>query len=495
MKYMVLSVNSTPYIFFLIVFLLIYWTLRKHIRVQNCSLLIASYLFYGLGDSGICIILFVSTIINYEMGCRIEKYDELSKRKRILRLSVIFNLTILGIFKYFNFFSDSISKLFFLFGISVSPLLLNLMLPVGISFFTFQLIAYNIEIYRKNTNATKDFITFASFIAFFPKLIAGPIESPKKFLPQLNQPKIFKWTKFTGAFQLMLMGYLKKRVIADFIAYNIIGFYETPQIYGSAESLIVAWLFSIQIYADFSGYTDIARGASLFLGIELMENFNQPYLSQNPQVFWRRWHISLSTWLTNYLYIPLGGNRKGYPRTLANIMMTMILGGLWHGAGINFIIWGFIHGLFLVIHRLILRITEKAHFDLNKARPLMRRFLKLVFCSITFQVITIAWIFFRAPTPDIAFAIINNIFTLIYIQLPVLNFSQIISLGTSFFFYLFLFTGSIMLIIDLAQIHWNTHEIFSQMRWITAGICYAGMIIMLLIVQITDYAPFIYQGF
>ncbi|OGU58039.1 MAG: hypothetical protein A2V66_15755, partial [Ignavibacteria bacterium RBG_13_36_8] len=354
-------------------------------------------------------------------------------------------------------------------------------------FFTFQVISNNVEVYRRKIPATHDFISFAVFIAYFPKLVAGPIEQPQKILPQIFQEKHLQKEKVTSAFQLMLIGYFKKIVIADIIAYNINHFFDSPESFGSVHSLLITFLYTLQIYADFSAYTEIIRGVSLLFGINLTENFNQPYLSQNPREFWQRWHISLTTWLREYLYIPLGGNRKGKKRIYLNIMIVFILSGLWHGAGINFVIWGALHGLYLVIHRGFGEIAKRKNFDLESKGKKNNLVIKACYWFITFQLVSFAWIFFRAPDLNIAFIIIKQSFSFSY-DLTICIFQDQV-------FQLLIFCGIILCMIDIIQYKKKTHEIFTGMNWILRGIIFAVMFITILLFQFESYTPFIYAGF
>ena len=322
--------NSWEYFVFLPVVLLLYYSLTR--RWQNHLLLAASYIFYSWWDWRFTVLLVISTIVDFYLGIAIHQAEEPRHRRRLLVISCIVNFGMLGFFKYFNFFSDSAAHLLQSLGLHAHPIVLQIILPAGISFYTFQTMNYVIDIYRREMQPTRNILTYATFVSYFPHLVAGPIIRAELLLPQLENERVVDNQKFRGGCLLILIGLFKKVVIADSLAPDVTPYFTHPATYSSLVLLKGLYYFSLQIYCDFSGYTDIARGTSRLLGIELPENFNQPYLSQTITEFWRRWHISLSSWLRDYLYIPLGGNRRGRLRTYGNLMLTMVLGGLWHGA-------------------------------------------------------------------------------------------------------------------------------------------------------------------
>lgn len=375
--------NSTVYLLFLPVTMLIYWLLPR--KARNLFLAIASYIFYGWWDYRFLGLLFISTVVDYGCGVALEKSDLPKRRKAILFLSLIVNLGILATFKYFNFFVDSAAVVLESFGLEPHLTTLNLLLPVGISFYTFQTMSYTIDVYRRQLTATRDFTLFMVYTSFFPQLVAGPIERATHLLPQLERPLPLTAARVEHGFALVVLGLFKKVVIADNAANLIDGNFDAPA--GSLYALGSIYLFAIQIYGDFAGYSDIARGSAKLFGVDLMRNFEQPYLSTSITDFWRRWHISLSSWLRDYLYIPLGGNRKGPVRTYVNLIITMLLGGLWHGAAWTFIIWGGLHGLYLAAHKLMLRGKQA-----DPGQGLARIWLKRI---ATFHLVCFAWIFFR----------------------------------------------------------------------------------------------------
>jgi len=330
--------NSFIFLIFLALIIPAYYFLS--VRWRKPVILIASYFFYGYWDYRFCALLLISTVIDYFTGKYIYATENPKTRNNLLYISLFSNLGILGLFKYFNFFVSSFDAAFSIFGLQLDYLHLNIILPVGISFYTFQTLTYTIDIYRKEIKPTSSFLDFAIYVSFFPQLVAGPIERAKNLLPQIANMPTPTVNQFKQGFVLITVGMFKKVLIGDTTGRIVDQIFAQPQYYASSEMLMGLILFSIQIYADFSGYSSIARGTAKWLGIELMENFNQPYLSANITEFWRRWHISLSSWLKDYLYISLGGNRKGKGRTYINLMLTMLLGGLWHGASYTFVVWG-----------------------------------------------------------------------------------------------------------------------------------------------------------
>ena len=322
-------------------------------RWQNRALLAASYVFYGWWDSRFLGLLAMSTCIDFLVARYIDTHDspqETAQRKWALAASVSANLGMLGFFKYCNFFTESFVELAATAGFSVSPMTLKIVLPVGISFYTFQTMSYTIDVYRGRLRPTDRFFDFALYVSFFPQLVAGPIERATRLLPQISGNRHVTYAKVCSGAQLVFWGFLKKTIVADNLAIVVNRVYASPDA-GGLEVILATYAFALQIYCDFSGYTDIARGVSRMIGFELCENFRFPYGAKNPKEFWERWHISLSSWLRDYLYIPLGGNRRGTRRTCINLMLTMVLGGLWHGAAWNFVLWGVFHGLLLIIYK------------------------------------------------------------------------------------------------------------------------------------------------
>jgi len=348
-----MAFNSFVFLVFLALVLPCYYALSH--KWQNRFLLAASYVFYGAWDWRFLSLLAASTLIDYHVAQALHQTSKLGRRRILLAVSVCANLGFLAAFKYFDFFVGSLSTLLVSLGLGELPWAIQVVLPVGISFYTFQTLGYTIDVYRRTQEPTRDFAAFALYVSYFPQLVAGPIERARNLLPRILNKRTVTPARIATGLQLMLMGYLKKTAIADAVAPYVDEIFAHPDQQSSLRLLFGLYLFAIQIYGDFSGYSDIARGVSRLFGIDLMVNFKQPYLSANITEFWRRWHISLSTWLRDYLYIPLGGNRKGKLNTYRNLMITMLLGGLWHGAAWGFVIWGGLHGLYLAVHKLICR--------------------------------------------------------------------------------------------------------------------------------------------
>jgi len=342
--------NSLTFLVFLGIVLLLYYRL-KH-RGQNWMLLAASYLFYGWWDYRFLALLLFTTFFDYFCALWIEGETRQGRRRLLLISSMVVNLSALCIFKYFNFFAQSLQNSLAVFGITLSFPMLHVVLPVGISFYTFLSMSYTIDVYRRELAPTRNPTDFMLYVAFFPHLVAGPIVRASILLPQCQKPRSIVPEEVANGLWLILMGYVKKVVIADRLAQVVQwGFSKGTPAFADANSWLILYAFAFQIYGDFSGYTDIARGVSKLMGFELVENFRAPYLVTNPSSFWRHWHISLSTWLRDYLYIPLGGNRGGSFKTYRNLMATMLLGGLWHGAGAAYVLWGLYHGTLLACQR------------------------------------------------------------------------------------------------------------------------------------------------
>jgi alginate O-acetyltransferase complex protein AlgI len=396
--------NSFIFLFFLILVVPSYYYMPR--KYKNIFLVICSYFFYGYWDWRFTSLLFFSTFVDFFVGKAIFATIEEQKRKNLVLLSLFVNLGILGFFKYFNFFIGSFDALASSMGLKLDFLHLNILLPVGISFYTFQTLSYTLDIYRKRLEPTNSFIDFALFVSFFPQLVAGPIERAVHLIPQISKrPKPSK-QQFKEGIALISVGMFKKVLIGDTCGRIVDNIFTEPTYWSSIELLMGLVLFAIQIYNDFSGYSHIARGTAKLLGFELMENFNQPYLSSSITEFWRRWHISLSSWLRDYLYISLGGNRKGNKRTYINLMLTMLLGGLWHGASWTFVVWGGLHGIYLAIHKLMLGDKKPTvRFEYKNNSQAFKFFLKVVATNL---LVLLTWLFFRADSFDTAFYFIQQ---------------------------------------------------------------------------------------
>lgn len=403
--------NSFAFAVFFPTVLILYWFLPH--RYQNYMLLAASYVFYGWWDWRFLSLILLSTVIDYIIGLRLQGATLAAgpqverQRKQLVAISVAANLGILGFFKYFDFFAESFAVLLRGFGIEAHPFVLGIVLPVGISFYTFQTMSYTIEIYRGEMVPTRKFPEFALFVAFFPQLVAGPIERAKVFLPQILQRRKVDRVQIVDGMHLIFWGLFKKVYVADNLAPYVETLFSLSNPTGW-ETLMAAYGFAFQIYCDFSGYSDIARGCAKMLGFELMINFAYPYTSKNPGEFWQRWHISLSTWLRDYLYIPLGGNRKGNLMTYRNLALTMLLGGLWHGATWLFVLWGGYQGTLLIVHRLLKTPLSRIRF-LQDDRPGSLSTMVKVF--VMFQFVCVGWLIFRgqstAQIADMTWSIIT----------------------------------------------------------------------------------------
>ena len=393
--------NSLIFLVFFAVFWVGYLLLRGRGRLMWC--LAASYFFYGWWDWRFLSLILLSTLVDYTVGLRLAVTDSPEVRRRYLWVSLGLNLGLLGVFKYFNFFADSLLDFMALFGMSPSVTFINIVLPVGISFYTFQTLSYSIDVYRRRLEAERSLLTFATFVSFFPQLVAGPIVRAADLLPQLREDRPFNWDNVVSGGALVVLGYFKKVAIADTLAIVVDPAFANPGSYTALNLIIVVVFYAFQIYCDFSGYSDIAIGLARILGFEFPLNFNKPYFSQDFSEFWTRWHVSLSSWLRDYLYIPLGGNRHGTFNTYRNLMITMLLGGLWHGAAWSFVFWGALHGGYLVVQRL-----------LTQVRPLERLRLPAFVLSpfrvaLVFTLTCFAWVFFRSATFADAWLILGRI--------------------------------------------------------------------------------------
>ncbi len=384
--------NSFAFWLFFIVVAALYYRLRH--RGQNVLLLLASYYFYGCWDWRFLSLIAVSTLIDYSVALGIASSRSSRRKRMLLTLSLCSNLGILAFFKYYGFFATELDTLLRTVGMPAFLPTLQIILPVGISFYTFQTMSYTIDVYRGACSATRSLLDFAVYVSFFPQLVAGPIERAAHFLPQVIQPRIWKPEYFREGLFLVVLGLFKKIVVADNMAVLVNTIFATPlhELTGP-EVLVGVYAFAFQIYGDFSGYSSIARGVSKWLGFDLMVNFRMPYFAIDPSDFWRRWHISLSQWLRDYLYIPLGGNRQGNLLTYRNLMLTMLLGGLWHGANWTFIAWGAFHGVLLCGYRLW--ATRRSDAGSTEHHSLLRR---LACMTLMFHLVCMSWLLFRAET-------------------------------------------------------------------------------------------------
>ena len=382
--------NSLIFAMFLPAVFAGYWLMQKNFKAQNLWLLVASYVFYGWWDWRYLFLIAACSTVNFWAGRLI--YDSNSKmlRRGLLSLCCLVCLGALGIFKYFNFFTDSFAQLFSLIGVHWSPIVLNIALPVGISFFTFQALSYTIDVALGNLKPTKSWVEFFVFISFFPQLVAGPIERATNLLAQFQHERRFDFDAATHGVCLMAYGLFKKMVVADTLSQYVDKVWIDPMFYSSVTCVIGSVFFALQIYCDFSGYSDVARGVARLFGFELMLNFDRPYLAKSFSEFWRRWHISLSSWFKDYVYIPLGGNRVAFPKLIRNLWIVFLLSGLWHGASWTFVLWGAIHALYLTLGVVSARIFGKRILD--------GFFSKIMSIAVVDIGVVFAWIWFRAGT-------------------------------------------------------------------------------------------------
>jgi alginate O-acetyltransferase complex protein AlgI len=397
--------NSLQFAVFFPVVTLLYFLLPHKARVP--LLLVASCVFYMAFVPKYILILAALILIDYAAGIWIENAQG-HRRKVFLIVSLCANVGMLGFFKYFNFLNGNVAALAHFIGWNYSIESLKIILPIGLSFHTFQSMSYTIEVYRGNFKAERSLLHFATFVMFYPQLVAGPIERPQNLLHQFREKHYFSRTQFIEGTQLILTGLFKKIIIADRAAILVNIVYANPGKFSGAQLLIATWLFAIQIYCDFCGYTEIARGAAKVMGFELMRNFNHPYLASSIADFWRRWHISLSTWFRDYLYFPLGGNRCSVAKNCFNLAVVFLISGLWHGANWTYVIWGAMHAVFIIAYMLTERPRKRFTLALGAEDHVVMDFLGWL---LTFNLVAVAWIFFRAANLSDALLIVRKVFT------------------------------------------------------------------------------------
>ncbi len=451
-------------------------------RWQNRMLLVASYIFYGAWDWRFLSLIWISTLIDYWCGGRMQCASAPPERRKYLILSVITNLGILGFFKYFNFFNENLVRLAAAFGWQLSPVALDIILPVGISFYTFQSMSYTIDIYRGELKAHDSLQEFALFVAFFPQLVAGPIERARHLLPQIARPRHVTWEQICEGSYLILWGIFLKVYVADNLALVVDATYAPDFQPGKEQVILATYAFAFQIFGDFAGYSSIARGVSKCLGFEIMNNFHAPYMAASPSDFWRRWHISLSTWLKDYLYIPLGGNRHGTFATLRNLMLTMVIGGLWHGAAWTFVLWGFYHGVLLVLYRMAAGWGKSLWDRMTALRPL-GYFIRMIFF---FHLVCLGWLLFRAESLDQ----VLNLLRIVFCD----PFSTEWAVTRVVLRKLAFYAGPVI-IVQMAQYYRNDVLVMYRLPWVLRGILYYAMIIVILIFGVTEANDFIYFQF
>ncbi len=480
--------NSLDFAIFLPVVFILYWGIPfKNLRFQNLLLLIASYVFYGWWDSKFLLLIILSTLVDFFIGLALNDQNNSIKRKLLLGCSIGLNLGVLGFFKYYNFFVENFNESFSFFGYHFDSWTLKIILPVGISFYTFQTLSYTIDVYKRNLTPTKDLISFAGFVSFFPQLVAGPIERAKSLLPQFLKKREFKYSQASEGLKQILWGLFKKIVIADNCAEYVNIVFNDPSNRDASVLLLGAVLFAFQIYGDFSGYSDIAIGTAKLFGFKLMQNFSYPYFSRNIAEFWRRWHISLSTWFRDYVYIPLGGSKGGKLMQIRNVFIIFILSGFWHGANWTFVFWGFLNALFFL--PILLMKKNRVYLDIvatNKFLPSIKEFIKIM---ATFSLTVFAWIFFRANSLADAFLYISNLLSLSILKVPKLD----TIMGTKIL---------IVFIIIMLIVEWISRRkefglsgIFQEQPQIIRWIFYCLIICSIGLFMPTKESPFIYFQF
>lgn len=483
--------NSLEFLIFFPVVTLLYFLLPH--KYRWVLLLAASYVFYMGWNAAYALLLLASTAITYVASLLIDRSEKRSKKKLFLVLSIALNLGILFTFKYFEFFTSGLYAVLDALKVSYTPVKYSLVLPVGISFYIFQALGYSIDVYRKDVAVQKNFGKYALFVSFFPQLVAGPIERSSNLLPQFEEEHFFDRTKASSGLRLMLWGYFKKIVIADTLCTAVNTVYNDISSFDGFAIAFATFLFTIQIFCDFSGYSDIARGCARIMGFELMKNFDHPYFATSVQDFWRKWHISLSTWFKDYVYIPLGGNRKGEARRCFNLMITFLVSGLWHGADVTFILWGGIHGIFQVIGRRTLKIRQKlSHFVMLDRFPELQNAIKIIF---TFLLVSFAWIFFRANTMSDAIYAITHLF-----NFESLNMSYLFTVlkqifGTRAEMYRLLATLPVFVIATFVDKYLSINKVISKTNQVFRFILYVLITVYILIFARAEMQDFIYFQF
>ena len=419
--------NSIDFAIFLpIVFILYWFVANKSLKLQNLLIVAASFVFYGWWDWRFLFLIAFSMVVDFMIGLKLEHESQTMRRKILLWTSIAINLGFLGFFKYYDFFLDNFVAAFSLFGTPINPSSLKIILPMGISFYTFQTLSYTIDVYKRELKPTKSFISFAAFVSFFPQLVAGPIERASNLLPQFFEQRSFDYSKAVDGMRQVLWGLFKKIVIADNCALIANEIFDNAGTYPGSTLMLGAVFFGFQIYGDFSGYSDIAIGISRLFGFNLKQNFAFPYFSRDIAEFWRRWHISLTSWFKDYLYIPLGGSRGGTAKKIRNTFIIFLVSGFWHGASWTFIIWGLLNALFFL--PLMLLKKNRANTNIVAEGKLLPSVKELFQMGATFALTSLAWIFFRAKTVGEAFSYLGGIFSPSVFQFPVIDVSKLYAL-------------------------------------------------------------------
>jgi len=488
-----MTFDSLAFALFFVVVLLVTILLRRHVRGRNVFLLLASYLFYSCWDWRFLGLIIVSTLVDFLCGIRMNVNERDIGAKGVsasrsrhdrwwLGVSLGTNLGLLGFFKYFNFFIETASSALEAIGLSAHQSSLQIILPVGISFYTFQTLSYTIDVYRRRIPTERSILNFATFVAFFPQLVAGPIERASHFLPQVRSVRTISYSQFSSGMYLIVWGLIEKIVIADNAAKVADALFGSDRP-GGLDVIIGVYAFSIQIYCDFSGYTNIARGVARCLGFDLMRNFSFPYFAVNPRDFWNRWHISLSTWLRDYLYIPLGGSRRGKVMTYRNLFITMTLGGLWHGAGLHFVLWGVFHGAILSLHRVLDSSQRRVGKLMAFLPPGVRYCLK---AALFFQVTCLGWLIFRADDIPQLGTLLHAVITSPTTTRVLESQSDLLGLMVS---YLFLF------VYEMIQFRRDDPYVIFKAHTAIRGFLYAAMLLAIILFGNYGGGTFIYFQF
>ncbi|MFH0812247.1 MAG: MBOAT family O-acyltransferase [Pseudomonadota bacterium] len=473
--------NTLQFLFFFAIVYTLYLFLSH--KWQNRILLVASYVFYGAWDWRFLFLILISTLLDYICGLKIHEAKERNRKRIFLFFSVFGNLSILGFFKYYNFFVSNLEALLSYFGLPLQPQFLNIILPVGISFYTFQTMSYTIDVYRGTIKPTKQFFDFALFVAFFPQLVAGPIERAGHLLPQILSPRKINVNTFYEGCHLIFWGLFQKVFIADNLAKIVDPVFAAPPPYDGIEVLCASYAFAFQIFCDFAGYSNIARGLGKCMGFDIMINFNLPYFAPNPREFWRRWHISLSSWFRDYLYIPLGGNKGGAFKTYRNVAITMLLGGLWHGASWKFVVWGAYHGVLLIMHRLLTPLFDKV--SLTKSASIKQLWF-LIKVIVFFHLICLGWLLFRAHSiTQVGYLLQGLLF----------NFDVGFSPALGGYVIKLIFFTWVLILIQCAQVIKKEPLVIPTSNFLIKAVFYAVCYYLIIVYGVTGGEEFIYFQF
>lgn len=452
--------NSIDFAIFLPLVFIIYWfVVNKNLKLQNLFIFIVSYVFYGWWDWRFLFLILFSTVQDYAVGLGLLNQDNERKRKILLWISMITNLGFLGFFKYYNFFVEQFIEAFTFMGYNFHPQTLNIILPVGISFYTFQTMSYTIDVYKRKLQPTKDFIAFGAYVSFFPLLVAGPIERATNLLPQFFKKRTFDYSKAADGMRQMLWGFFKKVAVADNCSQIVDKIFENYETLPGSTLVLGAFLFAIQIYCDFSGYSDIAIGVSRLFGFDAMRNFAYPYFSRDIAEFWRRWHISLTTWFRDYVYIPLGGSRVSKAKVIRNTFIVYLVSGFWHGANWTFILWGLINAIYFL--PLLIGGKNRKYLDVVAAGKILPNPKELWQMGSTFILAMFAWIFFRANTVTDAFEYIKKIFSKSTLSIP-----SGLSLDIFSILYTFLFIFILLFAEWLQRAQQHGLQVLPKQKWV-----------------------------